>query len=142
MARTELCERRGVHRQLRHGSVDQVSGHRDQVGIQLIDTFNDALDETALDGRPDVHIGDLGDREPMQGFRQAHDGNVHVDQTRSTSDGQPRHRYQQRERHRPSRRRCVEGGRVAGGQCNVSAQQEQIPQQGRHEQRSRKSPSR
>ena len=58
-------------------AIDKVPGDRDHVRAQRVDAGNDALHVGVSYRRSDMDVGDLGDREAMQGGRQS--GNRHID---------------------------------------------------------------
>ncbi len=70
VTRSELRQGRRVLRQLLHRTIHQITSHGDQVGLQVVHSTNDAFDEPALDGWPDVYVADLRDRKSVQGLRE------------------------------------------------------------------------
>ena len=76
----------GVSGKLVHGSIHQISGHRDEIGAQIVHACHQPLDEIAANRGADVHVADLGDRKPMERRRQPPDGNVDVHDARPAGD--------------------------------------------------------
>ena len=79
VARGQPRHRLGVPRKLRDAAVDQVAGHGDHVGFEIVHRVDDRRNIVALDRRSDVDVADLRDREAVQSRRQI--GDRHVDGT-------------------------------------------------------------
>ena len=47
-------------------AVDQIAGHRDEIGAQAVDRIDDGIDIALSDCRTDMHVADLRDGEPDQ----------------------------------------------------------------------------
>ena len=77
VGRFEPGQRRHVRRQVAHAAVDQVAGHRHHVGADPVHGLDDRTHIRPADGRADVDIADLRDREAVQRRRQRIDRHVH-----------------------------------------------------------------
>ena len=73
------AQRLGVQGQALDRTVDQVAGDGDRIGVERIDPGDDRIEVAALDGRPDVDIGNLHDRIALEGSGQSGNGHVHRD---------------------------------------------------------------
>ena len=82
MASPQIGQRCDVLAQFRHRTVDQVTGDGHQIGIQAVDLVDDALDVGALDGRPDMKIAELRNRETLQRNRQMRDRHLYMPDSR------------------------------------------------------------
>ena len=76
MPRGQSLDRRDVRSKAWHRSVDQIAGDRHHVGAEPVHGLHDRIEVTALDGRADVDVADLRDREAVQRFRKPCDGHV------------------------------------------------------------------
>jgi hypothetical protein len=54
-----LAEWRHRMAQIVDRTVDEVTGNRDDVGLERVDFANDVFDKIATDGQADVHVGEL-----------------------------------------------------------------------------------
>src|SRR4051812_45741107 len=83
MAGSEPAQRSRMTTELANGSVDDITGDRNEIGTQAIDRIHDRIDILLADRMAHVHIADLSDGKSMQRFRQVQDRYIHVDDART-----------------------------------------------------------
>src|SRR5439155_24353583 len=66
VARTQSRKGLGVRREVRHRTIHQIAGHRDEICIELIYRVDDRVDVSALDGGTNVDVADLRNRESVK----------------------------------------------------------------------------
>ena len=54
-----------MRREILHGTVNQVAGHRDQIRVESVYGIDDRIDVTTLDAGTDVDVADLCNGEPL-----------------------------------------------------------------------------
>jgi hypothetical protein len=85
--------------------VDDVAGDHDEVGLHLLDEAEPALELALADERADVQVGELHDREAIEGARKARelDRNLFDHPVEPPAQrAPPEHRARSGERHRAS----------------------------------------
>src|ERR1700722_13206632 len=65
MPRAQLSKRRSVCRQLPHRPINHITGHRDEIGLERVDSVDDLFYVLFADGRPDMDVTDLNDRKSV-----------------------------------------------------------------------------
>ena len=77
--RAQLGERGDLVAQVLDVAVDEIAGQHDQVRRQPVRLIDDVLDEVAVDRQADVEVGELDDREAVEGLRQPRERDLDVD---------------------------------------------------------------
>jgi hypothetical protein len=132
-----------VRGELRHGAVDYIASHGNQVRLQRIDRRHDLFHVLALDGRPNVNIADLHDRETVQRGGQVIDGDIHVLDRRTATraiDAEQRHQHGE-QGHAESAPRPESGPRIDGvlaAARQMQHKQHDVAKKRQHEQRGKK----
>src|SRR5580698_3745320 len=77
VARAQPSEGRNVPRKVVDRSIDQVSCHGDEVGIETIHGIDNRIYVLLLDLRADMHVADLRNRKPLQCRGQIRQGHLY-----------------------------------------------------------------
>lgn len=64
--------------QIAEGEVDQVAGKEHEIGVEVVRRRDDAVEHFATRELPDVEIGDVSDRHPIQRRRQSRQREGHA----------------------------------------------------------------